>query len=158
MNRFVKIGLMGLAMTAALQSAAFAQYGSKVSRLVNELRSQGYRAVEVERTLMGRIKIDAKKGGVSREIIIDPNTGHVFRDRRENEGSHRSNGSSSNHNGSSHDDNGYDDNGYDDNGYDDGGSNSNDDHNGRDDHNDDHGGNDGDHGGHDDDHGGHDDD
>ncbi len=158
MNRMIKIGLMGLALTAAMQSAALAQYGSKVSRFVNELRSQGYRNVEVQRTLMGRYKIEAKKGGDSREIIIDPNTGHVFRDRRErdDERSHGSNGGYSNSYGDNDHNDGYDDSNDDDHGsY--GGSN---DDGGYDDHND---GHDSDHdsghdSGDDDGHDGHDDD
>lgn len=129
MNRMIKIGLMGLAMTAAMQTAALAQYGSKVSRFVNELRSQGYRNVEIERTIMGRYKIEAKKGGVSREIVIDPNTGHVFRDRSENENSHGSNGGYSSNDSDYDRDGDYDDRDGD---YDD----RDDDHDDRDDHND----------------------
>lgn len=129
MNRMIKIGLMGLAMTAAMQTAALAQYGSNISRLVNELRSQGYRNVQVERTMMGRYKVEAKKGSSSREIIIDPNTGHIFRDRNENERSHGSNGGYDNDSGYDNDDN--HDNDY----------NDRDDHD-RDDHDDDRGGHD----------------
>ena len=70
-------------MTAAfaailLGSPAFAF--DVVDEMLNELRQQGYRNVEVSRTLLGRTRITAENAKFTREIVVDPRTGEVLRD------------------------------------------------------------------------------
>lgn len=109
MKTFTKVAIAALVLTAGAQSAAHA-YTNAVNRVVNQLRSQGYRSVEVKRTLMGRMKIEAEGRGGSREIVIDPNTGHVFRDRQERDNGWRSGTNFSSRDRDDHDDNDRDDN------------------------------------------------
>ncbi len=114
MKTMTKVAIAAAVLTFGAQTAAQA-YSAAVNRVIDQMRAQGYRSFEVRRTLMGRIKIEADGRGGSREIIIDADTGHVFRDRKDREHSWRS--------GSSHNDR--DDNDRR--------------HNDRDDHDDDHG-------------------
>jgi hypothetical protein len=116
-----KVAIAAALLTLGVQGAAHA-YSNAVNRVVNQLRSQGYSSVQVHRTLMGRMKIEAQGNGGSREIVIDPNTGHVFRDRQERENSWRSRSDSHDrddddrgHNDRDHDDRDHDDH---DNGHD----------------------------------------
>ena len=48
--------------------------------VVAQLRGQGYREVNVERTMLGRVRIVAAKNGGTREIILNPRTGEILRD------------------------------------------------------------------------------
>jgi hypothetical protein len=48
--------------------------------VVAELRSMGYSQISVERTLLGRVKIEAEGSEGSREIIVNPRTGEILRD------------------------------------------------------------------------------
>jgi len=45
-----------------------------------QLRSQGFSAVTIQRTLLGREQITGARNGGSREIIVNPNTGEILRD------------------------------------------------------------------------------
>jgi len=57
-----------------------AQAAGIEANIVAQLRGQGYTFVQVTRTWLGRIRIDAKQGDVRREIVINPNTGEILRD------------------------------------------------------------------------------
>ncbi len=48
--------------------------------VVRQLRAQGFTEFEVERTLLGRLKIEAKNATLEREIVINPTTGEILRD------------------------------------------------------------------------------
>ena len=48
--------------------------------VVRQLRAQGFTEFEVERTLLGRLKIEAKNATIEREIVINPTTGEILRD------------------------------------------------------------------------------
>lgn len=48
--------------------------------VVRQLRGYGYREIEVGRTLLGRVRITAERGDVTREIVLEPRTGEVLRD------------------------------------------------------------------------------
>lgn len=52
----------------------------EVDDLVGVLRGQGYDKVEVEQTLLGRTRIEARNARGTREIIINARTGEVLRD------------------------------------------------------------------------------
>lgn len=56
---------------------AFADIADDV---VSELRSMGYDEISVERTLLGRVKIEAEGAAGEREIIVNPRTGEILRD------------------------------------------------------------------------------
>ncbi len=68
-------GVLGAVFTA---SAAVAD--SFQSSVVAQLRGQGYREINVETTLLGRVRIVAARSGASREIILNPRTGEILRD------------------------------------------------------------------------------
>ena len=51
---------------------------------VQFLESQGYSILSVERTWLQRVRIEARKGDLEREMVIDRTTGEVLRDRISN--------------------------------------------------------------------------
>ena len=70
--------LMQVAVTAlALAGPAAA---APVDQVVEQLRAQGYQVREVQRTWLGRIRIEAVRGDRAREVVIDRVTGEVLRD------------------------------------------------------------------------------
>ena len=48
--------------------------------VVAQMRGQGYREINVETTMLGRVRIVGAKGGGTREIILNPRTGEILRD------------------------------------------------------------------------------
>lgn len=48
--------------------------------LVGQLHNQGFNQVDVFRTWLGRIRIEAEGGGMHREIVVNPRTGEILRD------------------------------------------------------------------------------
>lgn len=68
------------ALCLGLLTAGMAQAVSFEDAVVAQLRAQGYRTIEVERTLLGRVKISASQTSGRREIILNPRTGEVLRD------------------------------------------------------------------------------
>lgn len=48
---------------------------------VSQLRKQGYSDIQVQRTLLGRIRITATSETYTRELVIHPITGEIMRDR-----------------------------------------------------------------------------
>lgn len=74
--------LAGLVATLAAQTLlalpAFA--ASYVDQILAQLRAQGFENIEVETTWLGRARIAAVRGGVNREIVVNPTTGEVLRD------------------------------------------------------------------------------
>lgn len=63
-----------------LASAAMGQTADPVARLLEQLTAQGYAIEEVTRTWLGRVRIEAVRGGFEREIVIDPRNGLILRD------------------------------------------------------------------------------
>lgn len=80
MNRRVFLGhcVGGVFCVVFTASAAVAE--SFQSSVVAQLRGQGYREINVETTMLGRVRIVAARGGASREIILNPRTGEILRD------------------------------------------------------------------------------
>jgi hypothetical protein len=70
--------LSGLVAGAAFAGPALAQ--DYVASVIAQLRTQGFRAVVQERTLLGRVRITATRLDGTREIIINPNNGEILRD------------------------------------------------------------------------------
>lgn len=52
-----------------------------VDKLVASLQAEGYVISEIERTWLGRYKIEAYKNGIERELVINGQTGGILRDR-----------------------------------------------------------------------------
>ena len=71
------IGILVASMTAA--GAALAA-DSIVDAAIGFLEAQGYEIVEVERTWLGRVRVEAIRGRQERELVINPRTGEILRD------------------------------------------------------------------------------
>ncbi len=80
MNRRVFLGRCAGGVIGAVFLATAALADSFQSAVVAQLRSQGYREINVERTMLGRVRIVAARRGASREIILNPRTGEILRD------------------------------------------------------------------------------
>ncbi|UZD89612.1 PepSY domain-containing protein [Cognatishimia activa] len=76
--------ILAATLSAVLATPAFAN--PHVDRIVSQLRAEGYTSIEMERTWLGRIRIEAEKGDVDREIVINRSTGEVLRDYLVEEG------------------------------------------------------------------------
>ena len=65
-----------------VQCAIFgaAQAETMEADLVGQLRAQGYGAIQVTHTWLGRMRIDARIDGFRREIVLNPTTGEILRD------------------------------------------------------------------------------
>lgn len=73
-----RIFLSALCASLACASAGYA--ASFEDSVVSQLRAQGYGAISLERTLLGRVRILAQMGARRREIILNPRTGEILRD------------------------------------------------------------------------------
>lgn len=49
-------------------------------RVVRQLADQGYRQIEVRRSLLGKVIVTGSRPGQQREIVIDPRNGELLRD------------------------------------------------------------------------------
>ena len=65
---------------AAIASGTAAAAQSFTDSIVAQLRQQGFTRIKVERTLLGRTRIEARGKGGRREIILNPRTGEILRD------------------------------------------------------------------------------
>ncbi|MES2914202.1 MAG: hypothetical protein V4753_03685 [Pseudomonadota bacterium] len=70
--------LYGLAAGVAFGAPAMAD--GVADSIIRQLKRLGFRTVSQERTLLGRIRIVAKRGDGQREIIVNPKTGEILRD------------------------------------------------------------------------------
>ena len=70
-----------LAGFGALVSAGVPAFAaSYTEQIISQLQKQGFAAIQVERTWLGRTRIEAMRGDVSREIVLNPTTGEILRD------------------------------------------------------------------------------
>ena len=67
---------LGVQVLAAVPATA----ATFVEQVVIQLREQGFSSIKVERTLLGRARIAARRVDGSREIVLNPNTGEILRD------------------------------------------------------------------------------
>ncbi len=70
--------LMSLGVAVATAPMAWAQ--TFAEQIVQQLVDQGYVNIQVEATLLGRLRISADGSGGQREIILNPRTGEILRD------------------------------------------------------------------------------
>ena len=69
-----------LLLATALTWPTLAVAQTPVEAATDVLEAEGYTVESVRRTLLGRVRIEAERGGVGREIVIDPRSGAVLRD------------------------------------------------------------------------------
>ena len=72
-----------LSMTLAgsgLARPAFAQDDPITRGVVRQLEEQGFAVAELRRTWLGRIRVLARRGALTRELVIDPRNGAILRD------------------------------------------------------------------------------
>jgi hypothetical protein len=67
----------GIASFAA--GGAMAQ-GSPTDQVAAQIRAQGFEIVRVNRTLLGRVRVVARRGAQMREVVFDPRNGAILRD------------------------------------------------------------------------------
>ncbi len=70
--------LAGLATMAS--GPAWAQQESIIDNVLAQIRQQGFEIIEVRRTLLGRIRVLARRGNQTREVVFDPRNGVILRD------------------------------------------------------------------------------
>ncbi|MEM7724535.1 MAG: hypothetical protein AAF376_19520 [Pseudomonadota bacterium] len=75
--------LRALVLTLALLLAAVparAQIPPVAETVIGQLRAQGYEQIEITRTFLGRLRIEAQGPDGTREIVLNPRTGLILRD------------------------------------------------------------------------------
>ena len=70
--------LLGLILGWIMVTPGLTQ--DRLNALVDTLRAQGYARITVERTWLGRYRIEAKGRNGEREIVLNERTGEVLRD------------------------------------------------------------------------------
>lgn len=68
------------ALMVLLCTPAFAQQNPHVAHMISVIESEGYVVEEVERTWLGRIRIESRSRQGKRETVINRFTGEVLRD------------------------------------------------------------------------------
>ena len=63
-----------------LLTPGFAAAQSVQDQIVSQLTAQGFTRIEVSRTLLGRVKIEARSPRLERELVFNPVTGEILRD------------------------------------------------------------------------------
>ena len=48
--------------------------------IVRQLQDQGFSRIEIQRTLLGRVRIEAYSNTLERELVFNPSTGEILRD------------------------------------------------------------------------------
>lgn len=72
---------LATSFAAALAAGpAFAIDDAATRSVVRQLERQGFEITSVSRTLLGRVRVVARRGDVVREIVFDPRNGAILRD------------------------------------------------------------------------------
>ncbi|MFV0299943.1 MAG: hypothetical protein ACK5IP_03510 [Paracoccus sp. (in: a-proteobacteria)] len=69
--------VLALGLAGGAAQAAPDDYAAQV---VRQLSDQGYRQIEVRRSLLGKLIVTGSRPGLKREIVIDPRNGELLRD------------------------------------------------------------------------------
>lgn len=77
---------LSLAVSLALAPAPVLAAPDVAAQVSEQLTAQGYRQIEVRRTLLGKVVVTARGHGHRREIVIDPRNGALLRDLVRDEG------------------------------------------------------------------------
>jgi len=59
---------------------AMAQDDRVTRSILRQLERQGFEVVEIRHTLLGRVRIVARREGIMRELVFDPRNGAILRD------------------------------------------------------------------------------
>lgn len=78
-------GFRRLALACLMLMPAGAAQADVVDKVISQLRADGYSAVTVSRTLLGRARIVGQGAPGAREIVVDRRTGEVLRDWRKSD-------------------------------------------------------------------------
>ncbi|MEJ6393810.1 hypothetical protein V8J82_11120 [Gymnodinialimonas sp. 2305UL16-5] len=74
-----RILLTGLSMFVA--GPVVAQTAQQITdRISAQIRGQGFEITRMQRTLLGRVRITARRGSQVREVVFDPRNGAILRD------------------------------------------------------------------------------
>ena len=68
------------AAAIAVAMAAPAYANPHADRIIEQLKAEGYVSFETERTWLGRIRIEAGKDNLEREIVLNRSSGEILRD------------------------------------------------------------------------------
>lgn len=68
------------AAVVVVATPALAQGQGFADVFVEQLKGQGFARIEISRTWLGRLRIEAQNDRFRREIILNPRTGEVLRD------------------------------------------------------------------------------
>jgi hypothetical protein len=79
--------IAGLGSLAVLLLAAAPALADPADDVAAALRAEGYDNIQIERTLLGRIRITGETADRRREIVIDRGTGEILRDLTEEKSS-----------------------------------------------------------------------
>lgn len=78
--------LIGIGASLVTATPALAQDDAVTQSVLRQLEQQGFQVIQVTRTLLGRVRILARRGPLLREIVLDPRNGQIFRDLVTREG------------------------------------------------------------------------
>ncbi len=65
---------------AASSAPVWADGNGYVASVTHQLKAQGYEITQISKTFLGRVRFEAKRKDIEREIVINPRTGEVLRD------------------------------------------------------------------------------
>jgi len=65
---------------AGMFFAVPAMADGRVDAITQQLSAQGYDRIKVSKTFLGRVRVEAQRKGLEREIIFNPRTGEILRD------------------------------------------------------------------------------
>ncbi|MCC0065111.1 MAG: hypothetical protein H6895_13670 [Defluviimonas sp.] len=54
--------------------------GSAPDVVISDLQRLGYNVTKVEKTWLGRVRIEARRGRTRREVVVNPSSGEIMRD------------------------------------------------------------------------------
>lgn len=89
-RRGLLLSASGLLLCSVVPAVA-ATYQDDVER---QLRREGFRITYQKRTWLGRIRFQATKGRMRREVVLDPSSGEILRDYTEDAGRDATDGAS----------------------------------------------------------------
>lgn len=79
-QRMIRFPVLTALVAACLALPLPAVAQTAEDRIVRQLRDQGFEQIEINRTLLGRVRILAVEDDTLREIVLDPSTGAILRD------------------------------------------------------------------------------
>jgi phosphopantothenoylcysteine synthetase/decarboxylase len=72
--------MLAAGFAVVLGAGSAAAQSTVTDQVVAQLRDQGYTVQRMNRTLLGRVRVIARRGDQSREVVFDPRNGVILRD------------------------------------------------------------------------------